>query len=495
MDLGRSGSRLVAVGIAAALAAACGDGSRSAPARVESGGLEIRASVEPATPRIGANRLWIEVRNREGGPVDAAELSASVRMPAMSSMPTMGGPLSVEPLGEGRFRADFELGMAGSWLVELRAGSAGHTARAEGSLTVGTSGLRLEPADGGTPAGAEPAQGGADAEPPGAFALPPERLQQVGVRVGAVERRELETTIRAVGRIVYDETALVDVSLKVRGWVGSLGVDAVGDPVRRGEVLFTLYSPELYAAQEEYLQALRSQARARETAAPDRADYLVRSARNRLRLWDVDPADIERVAREGAPIEHLPIRAPASGYVIEKRPVEGSAVEPGERLYRIAPLDRVWIEAEVYESEVPLVREGLPVTVTLPYLPGQSYEGRVAYVYPGLSGDTRTARLRIELPNPELELRPDMWATVRVHVQRGPRLVVPQSAVLYAGDRSFVFLERGAGRFQPREIQVGLRSGDDVEVLSGLEEGERVVVSGTFLVASESRLRAALEQW
>jgi len=272
-------------------------------------------------------------------------------------------------------------------------------------------------------------------------------------------------------------------------------IDAVGDRVAKGETLFTLYSPELYSAQEEYLLALRSQARARETEAPDRADYLVEAARNRLRLWDVAPAELDRIARTGEPQEQIAIRSPASGYVVEKNVVAGSAVEPAQRLYRIAPLDRVWVEAEVYEEDVPLVAPGMPAEITLPYLPGRTFAGTVAWLYPGLSGATRTARVRIELENPDQALRPDMLANVVLETAAGESLVVPLSAVLYAGERSFVFLDLGQGRLRPQRVVVGRRLGEEVEILSGLAEGEAVVASATFLVASESRLRAALEQW
>jgi Cu(I)/Ag(I) efflux system membrane fusion protein len=325
--------------------------------------------------------------------------------------------------------------------------------------------------------------------------VPPGRLQRIGVKTARAERKTLSTSIRAVGRVVAEEATLEDVALKVRGFVGRVHADAVGDPVEKGQVLFTVYSPELYAAQEEYLQALRSQERARETGAPERADYLVRSARNRLRLWDVAPADLERLERTREPLEQLPIRAPVGGYVVEKNLVEGSAFEPGQRLYRIAPLSRVWIEAQVYEYELPLVRAGQAATATLPYLPERRFEATVAYVYPTLDPVTRTARLRLEVPNPDLALRPDMYANVSVHAERGERLVVPQSAVLHAGERSFVFRALGDGRFRPQAVRVGLRSGEEVEILEGLEPGDEIVTSATFLIASESRLRAALEQW
>lgn len=476
----------------------CG-GSRSQPLTLQSEGIELVVAVEPTELRVGGNSLWLEVREPSGAPVTGAEVAAKVHMHAMGAMPAMGGPTAVTELGAGRYRADFELSMGGTWLVEVAVRPAdGPLVRAEGSLTVGTPGLRLEAVGTGTQESMTAEQGTrapAAERHPAEFRIAPGRLQRIGVRTAAAERKALVTTVRAVGRVVAEETTLVDVSLKVRGWVGSVVVDAVGNPVQKGEVLFTLYSPELYATQEEYLQALRSQARARETSAPERADYLVRAARNRLRLWDIADSDLERLARSGDPREHLPIRAPVSGYVVEKNLVEGSAFEPGQRLYRIAPLSRVWIEAEVYEYELPLVRQGQSATVTLPYLPEGVFEATVDYVYPTLDPSTRTARLRLELPNPDLALRPDMYANVRIRADRGERLVVPQSAVLHAGERSFVFRALGDGRFRPQPVAVGLRSGEDVEILSGLEPGDRIVSSATFLIASESRLRAALEQW
>jgi Cu(I)/Ag(I) efflux system membrane fusion protein len=443
---------------------------------------------------VGANRIWVELEDREGRPIDGADVEVKVHMHAMGAMPAMGGMASVAPQGEGTYRADFDLEMGSTWLVEIEADTREGSLRAEGSLTVGTPGLRLRAAGSGAaaePSDVEPAVEGHAAE----FVVEPARLQRIGVRSAVVEDAELEMTIRAVGRVAYDESALEDVSLKVAGWIGKLEANALGIRVEKGAVLFTLYSPELYAAQQEYLQALASQRAAHETAAPERADYLVRAARKRLELWDVAGRDLDRIARSDAPTEYVPIRSPISGFVIEKQVVEGSAVEPGMRLLRIAPLDRVWVEADIYESELSMVRVGHPARVTLAYLPGRSYEGEVSYVYPYLAGATRTARVRVELENPGLELRPDMYANVELGASMGRRLLVPESAVLFAGDRRFVFLDLGGGRFRPQQVEVGMRSGDKVEILSGLEPGQRIVASGTFLIASESRLRAALEQW
>jgi Cu(I)/Ag(I) efflux system membrane fusion protein len=479
---------------------ACG-GSRSEPVVVRSEGVELEVSVEPAVLRVGSNALLLALRDSEGEPVTDAAVEVEVRMHAMGAMPAMGGPAAVRELGPGRYRADFELGMGGTWKLAIAARQeGGPVARAEGALTVG-SGVQLE----GVGRAATPAASQAQAESaaehahaethPAEFQFDPGRLQRVGVRSAPALRKTLETSIRAVGRVVAEEATLADVAPKVRGWVGTLEVGAVGDPVERGQVLFGVYSPELHAAQQEYLQALRSQERARATSAPERADHLVRAARNRLRLWDIADADLDQLARRGEPFEHLPIRSPVTGYVVEKNLVAGSAFEPGARLYRIAPLSRVWVEAEVYEYELPLVHAGQAATLTLPYLPERSFEASVTYVYPTLDPRTRTARLRLELPNPDLALRPDMYANVVLRVDRGERLVVPQSAVLHAGERSFVFRALGEGRFRPQAVEIGLRSGEDVEVLSGLEPGDEVVTSGTFLIASESRLRAALEQW
>jgi len=189
------------------------------------------------------------------------------------------------------------------------------------------------------------------------------------------------------------------------------------------------------------------------------------------------------------------VRAPVSGYVIEKNVVEGSSITPGQRLMRIAPLDRVWIEVDLYEEDLRLVRVGQVAEITLSHLPGRTYIGKVTFLYPFLAGETRTARARIELDNPDLVLRPDMFANVELRSAARAALVVPESAVLYAGDRKFVFLALGGGHFRPQAVEVGVRKGDQIEIVSGLQGDEQVVSSGTFLIASESRLRAALEQW
>ncbi|HSF44002.1 MAG TPA: efflux RND transporter periplasmic adaptor subunit [Thermoanaerobaculia bacterium] len=331
----------------------------------------------------------------------------------------------------------------------------------------------------------------------GVVSLDPAQARELGVRTSPVVKQPVASEIRAVGRVAFDETRLADVTVKFGGYIGKLYAEETGGYVKKGQTLFTLYSPELYAAQQEYLVALASQRAARGSAAPDRADYLVNAARQKLRLWDLEEWQIRQLAEGGKSVEQMPVTSPASGYVVEKDVVEGAAVTPGMRLFRIAGLDRVWVEAEVYESELPRVRVGQPAVVTLPSVPGEEIRGRVSLILPALNPETRTGRVRIAVANRPgpggVLLRPDMYTDVRLTAEGRETLMVPESAILYTGPRRLVFLDLGEGRFQQREVTLGARSGDFYEVLSGLTEGDRVVTSGNFLVDAEARLRTGGE--
>jgi Cu(I)/Ag(I) efflux system membrane fusion protein len=316
-----------------------------------------------------------------------------------------------------------------------------------------------------------------------------------GITTGVVEVRSLGSEIRAVGRVTFDTTRFEDVTVKYAGYIGRLYVEATGEPVRRGQTLFTLYSPELYAAQQEYLAALESQRAALDTAAPDRADYLVRAARQKLHLWDLSDAQIRELETTRKPVEQIAVPSPASGYVVEKDVVEGAAVQPGMRLYRLAGLDRVWVEAEVYESELPKVRTGQPAVVTLAYLPGEELRGRVSLIYPQIDPESRTGRVRLSIPNRIGSggpmLKPDMYADVVLQAQQRDALMVPEDAVLYTGPRRIVFVDLGGGRFEPREVRLGAKNEGSFEVLAGLQAGDVVVTSGNFLLDAEARLQSS----
>jgi Cu(I)/Ag(I) efflux system membrane fusion protein len=308
-----------------------------------------------------------------------------------------------------------------------------------------------------------------------------DRREAFGILTTPATVAPLRRSIRAVGRVTYDETRLTDVTLKLKGWIAQLDANATGQHVRRGQRLLSLYSPELYAAQQEYLAALGSPA----------LEGLVGAARRKLELWGMTGQQISDVGKRGKPLENVPILAPASGYVIEKNVVEGAAVEAGQRLFRIAALDEVWVEAEVYEGDLPMVTSGQLATITLSYLPGAAIVGKVAYVYPYLDPTNRTARVRIALPNKDLALKPDMYATVELSADLGPRLQIPVSAVVYTGTRRIAFVDIGEGRLQPVEVELGVRNAEMVEVVRGLTAGQPVVVDGNFLVAAESRIRSA----
>lgn len=318
------------------------------------------------------------------------------------------------------------------------------------------------------------------------------RGREIGIRTGKVERAPMQRTLRAVGRVAYDETRLRDVTLKLGGWITKLHVTQTGQPVKQGQLLFTLYSPELFAAQQEYLLA---RARSGDLAAGGRGDALAKAAEKKLELWGLTAAQIAKVAEKGEPLENVPFFAPAGGYVIEKNVVEGAAVMAGERLFRIAALDKVWVEAELFEADLPSVKAGQPATVELSYLPGSVFDGKVAYVYPYLDPAARTGKVRVELPNAGRELKPDMFATVSFAVDLGTRLQIPIDAVVYTGPRRLVFVDLAEGRLRPQEVTLGARTDDKVEVLSGLTEGQTVVTSGNFLVAAESRIRSAAKFW
>jgi Cu(I)/Ag(I) efflux system membrane fusion protein len=329
----------------------------------------------------------------------------------------------------------------------------------------------------------------------GEIALDEGRRQRIGVTTARVERRSLSVPVRAVGAVTYDQSRLTDVTLKVGGWIDELYADRPGQRVTAGEPLFTLYSPDLFEAQQAYVDALENLENARKLRSPRSADLLIETRRRRLRLSDLGPDDLELLEERGLPVELVPILAPASGHVIEKNVVAGASVAPGTRLLRIAGLDRVWVEVEVYESELGLLSVGDPARVTLRHLPGRHFDGRIAFVYPWLDRATRTGRVRIELANPGLALKPEMYAEVIFEPSLGERLAVPEEAVLYAGDRQYVFLDLGEGRLRPRAVTLGQRAGEWTEVLEGLEPGDLVVTSGNFLIAAEARLSVSLDHW
>lgn len=324
----------------------------------------------------------------------------------------------------------------------------------------------------------------------------PTKQQLIGVKTAVVETRPLETTVRAVGRVEYNEERITYINLRVSGWVEELFVDYTGQVVHKGQPLFTLYSPDLVASQDEYLLALRTQAKVKDSPlaeVQEQAERTVEAARDRLRLWTVSDQQLDEVVRRGKAKTSMPIYSPFRGYVTEKKVFRGMFVEPEMRLYTIADLSTVWVNAEIYEFEVPFVKVDQQAAVTFSSYPGQHFYGRVSYIYPYLNEQSRTVKVRLELPNPGLRLKPAMYGDVLLKINRGNQVAVPEQAVMDSGTRKQVFLVRGEGIFEPREVKVGPKIGSFYEIQEGVEAGDRVVTSGNFLIDSESKLMAATD--
>ncbi len=332
------------------------------------------------------------------------------------------------------------------------------------------------------------------AEAPPVITLSPDKVQLIGVRTAVAGLRQMDKQIRTVGKVEPDETRLAFVNTKIAGWVKKLYVDYTGKEVVKGQPLLSIYSPDLVTAQEEYLIALRSARRAGQEAggmpeAEASRRELLESAKRRLQLWDITDEQIAELEKTGKPQTEMIIEAPLSGIVLEKMVLEGAYITPGMNLYRIADLSSVWITADIYEYEVPLVRAGQAARVTLPYQSGQALRATVNYVYPTLDPVSRTVKVRLTMKNPGLLLKPEMFANVEINVSSGARLAIPKEAVLDSGRRQIVYVEKKPGVYEMRQVTLGVRGEEYVEVLKGIKKGERVVTSGNFLIDSESQLR------
>jgi Cu(I)/Ag(I) efflux system membrane fusion protein len=492
----------------------------------------IQASFDSDPPAQTGNTLILEVRDRAGKPVDDATVDVSYDMAAMGAMAEMKGGAKVEHESAGRYRAEFDLPTGGTWMLKTNVRAPMGTASQDFSMTVGTKGLSVV---GGTGAAAAEKPAGAAASPgeidhytcsmhpsvkqqgpgkcpicgmdltavtkeqeeQGVVMIDDARRQLIGVRTGTVVEGPMRQSFRAVGQVTYDESKLTDVNLKVQGWITKLFVSQTGQRVAAGQPLFSLYSPELYNAQQDFLLATKGASASVGNAggASNRGELLGRAARQRLHLLGLSNGQMASIEKSGVPMENVTIASPASGFVIEKNVVEGASVDPGMRLFRVAALNKVWVEAEVYEGDLGHVRVGQSATVTLDYLPGRSYDAIVAYIYPYLDPKNRTGRVRVELANKDLDLRPGMYASVELTADAQPRLQVPAAAVVYTGPRRLVFLDLGQGRFRPQEIRVGLQANGMYEVLEGLHAGDVVATSGVFLIAAEARISTAAKYW
>ena len=340
---------------------------------------------------------------------------------------------------------------------------------------------------------------GEEKVPASVIRIDPVTVQNMGVRLARVKRKPLVRNIRAYGTIAYDERRMKVVSAWVGGRIDKLYVDFTGVAVKKGDPLVELYSPALVSTQQELILALETRGRLwtlGNQEALKSASHLVEATKRRLLLWGINKDQIDEIERNREVRTHMTIHAPIGGTVIDKKAFEGQYVKEGERLYTIADLSTVWVLADVYEYELPWVRNGMPAEMELSYIPGKRFKGKVLYVYPYMDEKTRTAKLRLEFKNLRYRLMPGMYANIYLNPRiSGNSLVIPQEAVIDSGVRKLVFISLGKGKFQAREVKIGIESAEnEFQVLKGLREGEEIVVSSQFMLDSESRLQEAVQK-
>jgi len=330
---------------------------------------------------------------------------------------------------------------------------------------------------------------------PGSVSVSPEKQQLVGIRTAVAEIRPLVKKIRTVGIVTYDETKVAQVFTKVEGWIDKLYVNYTGKLIEKGQPLFSLYSPDLVATQDEYVLALQAKESLASSSLQEiRAGSaaLLEATRRRLSLWDISDEQIAELHKTREPKRNVTFYSPISGFVIKKEAVQGMRVMPDKELYTITDLSTVWVNADIYEFELANVRLGQRATIALSYFPGQTFSGRVSWISPVLEEKTRTTKVRLEFANRDFKLKPEMYANVEIEVDGGKKLAIPDEAVLDSGIRKIVFIDKGEGRYAPAEVKLGSKFDGYYEILAGLSPGERIIASASFLLDSESRLKEAM---
>lgn len=356
-------------------------------------------------------------------------------------------------------------------------------------------GMKLVPDDDAShPAGAEAQANDAAAMPMGTIHVSPEKQQMIGVKFGEVTPSAGVHSFRSVGQVAMDETRFTKVQTRIDGWIEKVYVDFTGKFVKKGQPLLTMYSPEMLASQREYLLALRSREIMKGSPLAEsqqQSDSLIAAARKRLELFSLSEAQIEEITRTRQPLTNITIYSPISGYVIMRNAFSKQRITPETELYTIVDLSKVWIMADIFENEASMIRVGMPVRVKLSYGTGRAFNARVSYIQPQVDPMTRTLKVRIEADNPGMTLKPDMFVDVEFNVSMPARMTVPAEAVLDTGLKKTVFVDRGNGYLEPRQVETGERIGDRIEIVKGLTPSERIVISGNFLIDSESQLKSS----
>ncbi|MBI5211756.1 MAG: efflux RND transporter periplasmic adaptor subunit [Nitrospirae bacterium] len=332
-------------------------------------------------------------------------------------------------------------------------------------------------------------------EPP-TIEIPPDKQQLIGVKTVAVSVKPLQKIIRTVGRIEYDERRLATVNTKFEGWIEKLYIDYTGKYVKKGEPLAEIYSPELFATQQEFINVIKWAKQGKEIKnermsglLSKDADAIIEAAKQRLKLWDITEAQVKKIEETGKPVRTLTVYSPVNGYIVQKTALQGMRIMPGEKLFDVADLSTVWVISDIYEYELSLIKTGQTANISLSYFPGKEFSSTIDYVYPTLAGETRTAKVRFTISNPGGQLKPQMFTTVEIKINIGNKLAVPEDAVIDTGTRQIVYVDKGEGYFEPREVILGIRAEGLREVTMGLKAGEKVASSATFLIDSEAKLK------
>jgi Cu(I)/Ag(I) efflux system membrane fusion protein len=346
---------------------------------------------------------------------------------------------------------------------------------------------------------------------PSTVEILPEKQQLIGVKKVEATMRPLQKVIRTVGRIAYDERKLATVNLKVEGWIEKLYADYQGKYVRKGEKLAEVYSPELYSTQLEFVNLLLWKAekahrfqRNVEFNWGDRygttgriltfdIEALFQVARQKLLLWEISEEQIQKIEETKTPMKILTLYSPINGYIIEKGVVEGTRIQPGDKIFDIADLSSLWVIADIYAHELPMIKTGQTAQIGLSFFPGKEFSSKIDYIYPTLSGSTRTAKVRFILSNPSGLLKPQMFTDVEIKIDLGKRLIIPSDAVIDTGTKQVVYIDKGEGYFEPREVTLGMRADEMVEVIKGLKAGDKVAAAANFLIDSEAKLKGVVQ--
>ncbi len=437
--------------------------------------LKISVEPSPATPQTGENTLWIQITDEQNLPVVDAEIGLLIYMPAMGTMPRMEEKATISSNNKGRYGATYMLSMGGSWEMTLNIAARGKKKTLRYSVTTDIPGVLDKNSSGMDTSNSSEV-----------LDIGPARLQLIGVRFSEAKNVQLSKTVRAVGIVEQDNTHREDVTVRFSGYVSKIFTGRVGDNVKKGQPLFSVYSPDLVTAQSEYLLSVKTS---------DTSHSLVASAEARLQNLGMTEAQIMNLKATGKSQREIIVRSPIAGTILRVGASDGTAIGAGQAVITVGDLNKSYIVARVFQQDVGDVKAGQAVEIGLPSAPGYAHKGQVDLVFPQFELGTGTANVRVQNLDPLLDLRPGVYVDLRFPLALGEGLVVPVDALLYSGLHNYVFVDRGNGLLEPREVFPGRFVGDSVEIRKGLAPGERVAASGTFLLSSEAQLRSALPKW